>query len=92
VHFFVELFGKEQNFQELESTGFGLFSSSCIGEGLSGIWLLLSGSGWIRKRLDLVEEGEKRVTQLMKKAAIAESREQRNSVEGIVVPVGKHAW
>jgi hypothetical protein len=39
-----------------------------------------------------VEEGERRVTQLMKKAAIAESREQRNSVEGIVVPVGKHAW
>jgi hypothetical protein len=41
---------------------------------------------------DVVEEGERRVTQLMKKAAIAESREQRNSVEGIVVPVGKHAW
>jgi hypothetical protein len=39
-----------------------------------------------------VEEGEKRATQLMKKAAIAESREQRNSVEGIVVPVGKHVW
>jgi len=47
---------------------------------------------WIRKSLDLAEEGEKRLTQLMKKAAIAESREQRNSVEGIVVPVGKRAW
>ncbi len=39
-----------------------------------------------------MEEGEKRVTQLMKKPAIAESREQRNSVEGFVGPVGEHAW
>ncbi len=55
--------------------------------------MLLSGHGrWIRKSFDLVEEGEKRVTQLMKKPAIAESREQRNSVEGFVGPVGEHTW
>jgi len=58
-----------------------------------GNLLLLSGHGrWIRKSFDLVEEGEKRVTQLMKKPAIAESREQRNSVEGFVGPVGEHTW